>query len=202
MRLRKKYLLPLGFLFFFLAGIAFASSSQFLTQAQKYIDDNCGKKNISDQTALLCYLFNTSQEHDTSIANINATISPIPSEITDLQNRVSALETQIPTPTPAPKTFTFFNGTISTSGATSPTFDTQGGYSKIQVTYQCSVGSVPIDIQASTDGNTWTSQENFPASYCLGGVETSLVLVGRYYRVVTGSTTDPSVSLTATGYIH
>src|SRR6266567_1996729 len=144
-------------------------------------------------------LFNTSQEHDTSIANINATISPIPSEITDLQNRVSALETQIPTPTPTPKTFTFFNGAISTSGATSPTFDTQGGYSKIQVTYQCSVGSVPIDIQASTDGNTWTSQENFPASYCLGGVETSLVLVGRYYRVVTVSTTDPSVSLTATG---
>src|SRR5258708_4349149 len=92
---KRKYLLPLGFIFFFLAGVAFASSSQFLSQAQKYIDANCGNKKISDQVALFCYLFNKVQEHDTAIANINSTVSPIPSQISDLQNQTSSQSSSI-----------------------------------------------------------------------------------------------------------
>ena len=102
MKFHKKYLVPIGFLFFFLAGITFANSSQFLSQAQKYVNDNCTKKKLDNQTALFCYLFNKVQEHDTAISNINATISPMPSEISDLQKRVSALETQIPKQTATP----------------------------------------------------------------------------------------------------
>ena len=135
------------------------------------------------------------------VSNLETTVTPIPAQVADLQKRVSALETQIPQPTPTAKTFTFFNGSINPNGQTSPVFDTQGGYSKILVSFQCTVGSVSVDIQASTDQNTWTSQENWDASYCQGGIETQLVLAGRYYRLVTGSTTSPSVSLNATGYI-
>ncbi len=135
------------------------------------------------------------------VSNLETTVTPIPAQIANLQNRVSALETQIPQPTPTPKTFTFFNGSINPNGQTSPVFDTQGGYSKILVSFQCTVGSVSVDIQASTDQNTWTSQETWDASYCQGGIETQLVLAGRYYRLVTGSTTSPSVLLNATGYI-
>src|SRR5437899_2650977 len=67
-------------------------------------------------------------------SNLETTVTPIPSQVGDLQKRVSALETQIPTPTPTPFSFTFFNGTISTSGQYSPVVDTQG-YSKIAVSF-------------------------------------------------------------------
>ncbi|MGZ3948528.1 MAG: hypothetical protein ACXVKK_10450 [Flavisolibacter sp.] len=200
MKLNKKLLILTNIAFFILAGTVYASSSQFLSQSQKYINTNCSKKQLDNETALLCYLFNKVQEHDTSIANINTTISPIPSEITDLQKRVSALETQIPTPTPTPETFTFFNGSISTSGQTSPTVDTQG-YSKIAVSFQCTVGSVAVNVQDSPDQNTWFTQESWDQSYCPGGVTTQLVLANRYYRLITDSTTLSSVSLNATGYI-
>ncbi len=132
--------------------------------------------------------------------NLEATVTPIPSEISDLQKRVSALETQIPSPTPTPETFTFFNGAISTSGQASPVADTQG-YSKIAVSFQCTVGSVAVNIQDSPDQTTWFTQERWDPSYCPGGVTTQLVLANRYYRLITDSTTLPSVSLNATGYI-
>ncbi|SRR6266704_4914581 len=201
MKIDKRLFIVTSLAFFLLAVTAYAASSDFLSQAQKYINQNCSKNKLADDKALLCYLFNKSQEQDQSIANINTTLSPIPSQIADLQKRVSALETQIPTPTPTPKTFTFFNGQVSTSGQTSPIFDTQGGYSKILVSYQCTVGGVAVNIQDSPDQNTWDTQEGFDASVCQGGIEAQLVLVNRYYRLVTSSTTDPSVSLNATGYI-
>src|SRR5260221_810490 len=118
MKLNKKYLLPIGFLFFFLAGIALASSTQFLSQAQQYINDNCGKKNISDQTALLCYLFNKVQEHDASIAQINTTLSPIPEQINTLSNQVASLSASI-TPIPTPP----FKGILVAVGS----FEDPGG---------------------------------------------------------------------------
>src|SRR5438067_9337165 len=86
MKLHKKYFLPFGFLFFFAVGIAFASSAQFLPQVQKFINTNCSKKKIPDETSVLCYLFAKTQEQDGVIAKINATISPVPQQITTVQN--------------------------------------------------------------------------------------------------------------------
>src|SRR6266566_2618580 len=82
------------------------------------------------------------------VSNLETTVTPIPAQIANLQNRVSALETQIPQPTPTPFSFTFFNGPISTSGQYSPVVDTQG-YSKIAVSFQCTIGSVALNIQDS-----------------------------------------------------
>src|SRR5207244_10557783 len=98
MKSQRKYFLTAGlFLFLFISScLAFASSSTFVTQAQNFINQNCNRRILADQTALLCYLFNKSQEQDTSINSLNATVSPIPGQITTLQNKVSALETQIP----------------------------------------------------------------------------------------------------------
>src|SRR6266566_2303819 len=86
MKIHKRLLIVTSLAFFLLAATAYASSSDFLTQAQKYINQNCSKKDITNETALLCYLFNKSQEQDTSIASLSATLSPIPSEINNLKN--------------------------------------------------------------------------------------------------------------------
>jgi len=97
MKPHRKYLLTAGlFLFFFTStGIAYASSSTFLTQAQKFISQNCNRKLLADPTALFCYLFYKSQEQDAAIANINATLSPIPSQIASLQASTSALSSTV-----------------------------------------------------------------------------------------------------------
>src|SRR6266700_440939 len=87
MKHNKKLLILAAIAFFTLAGTTLASSSTFLTQAQKYINQHCDKKNITNQTALLCYLFNKSQEQDANITAINSTLSPIPDKITTLQNQ-------------------------------------------------------------------------------------------------------------------
>ena len=98
-----------------LAAAAYASSAGFLTQAQKYINQNCSKKKLPDQTALLCYLFEKSQEQDTNLTNAHndiqslktltasqsSTINQLQQEIMNLQN-----PTQTPTPTPTPDTST------------------------------------------------------------------------------------------------
>ncbi len=89
--MKTKYLLLTTLAFFALAVPVFASSSSFLSQAQKYINDKCSKKKIQDQTALLCYLFNKSQEQDTALTAINTTLSPIPTQIASLQASTSAI---------------------------------------------------------------------------------------------------------------
>src|SRR6266496_4500423 len=97
MKPRRKYFLLAGLsLFLFVSGgIAFASSSQYLTQAQKFINDNCSNKKIDNQTALLCYVFNKSQEQDVSIASLNTTLSPMPSEINSLNNHQTQTDQSI-----------------------------------------------------------------------------------------------------------
>jgi len=97
MKPHTKYVVLAGLsLFLFVSGgIAFASSSQYLTQAQKFINQNCSKKLVADQTALLCYLFNKSQEQDTKLATMNATLSPVPSQIASLQASTSALNNTV-----------------------------------------------------------------------------------------------------------
>lgn len=97
MKPQGKYFVTAGLLLFLFisTGIAFASSSTFFTQAQKFINQNCNKKFFADQTALLCYLFDKSQEQDTKLAAINATLSPIPSQIASLQASTSALNNTV-----------------------------------------------------------------------------------------------------------
>ena len=93
MKPHKKYFVLAGLLLFLFAttGIVYASSSTFFTQAQKFINQNCNKKILADPTALLCYLFDKSQEQDTKIAAINATLSPIPSQIASLNQQYQTL---------------------------------------------------------------------------------------------------------------
>lgn len=64
-----------------------ASSSDYFTKAKKYIDNNCAKSSLSNETSLNCYLFYKVMELEIKI-NSNT-------------SRISALET-VPTPTPIP----------------------------------------------------------------------------------------------------
>lgn len=47
----------------------YALSSTYLPKAQKFIDGNCFKPSISNQTALLCYLFERDKEQETTISS-------------------------------------------------------------------------------------------------------------------------------------
>ncbi|GEM_PF-5350614 len=123
--MKIKILLPFVILLLLIAPVVYASTSiDFLPKAQKYINNTCGIKHLASDQSLFCYLFYKVQEHDTSISNINNTISPIPSKITDLQNRVSKLESEInTTPPPIPGTIVFaYNrpASFSTDGTTIP----------------------------------------------------------------------------------
>ena len=101
MRINKKLFILSSITFFILAGTIYASSSQFLSQAQKFINANCSKKKILDQTALLCYLFNKVQEqdvtltnHETKISNLETTITPMPGQIATIQSHQGQDEQQ------------------------------------------------------------------------------------------------------------
>jgi len=125
MKIHKRLFIVTSLTFFLLAAAAYAASSDFLSQAQKYINQNCSRKRLTDQTALLCYLFDKSQEQDTTLANANkdiqslktltasqsSTINQLQQEISNLQNptptpTVTPTDTPTPTPTPTPDTNT------------------------------------------------------------------------------------------------
>ena len=88
MKISKKIVLGLTLTFILSATVAYAtSSSDYLTKAQKYINDNCAKGKISNQTSLNCYLFYK--------------LSEIGTQVDSNTSRIVALE-NAPTPTPAP----------------------------------------------------------------------------------------------------
>ena len=193
MKVVVKYFSVVLIFFFLIVGIAYASSSTYLSQAQRYITLVC-RNRVGDQTALFCYLFNKVQEQDTAIAGINTKLSPIPSQITDLQNtvasysstlssfdkRISTLENQ---QSLQPLDFTFFNGSIGT-GANSPVVDAKG-YSKITFTFHCV--NAGISLQVSNDNSTWLEQYSSNSDSCMNGGSVTLTTAGRYYMVSAGA---------------
>ena len=131
--MKTKYLLLTTLVFLALAVPVFASSSTFLSQAQKYINANCSRKKIQDQTALFCYLFNKSQEQDAGIAAINTTLSPTNCIMRDL---------------------TLTEGCI-TSKVTQSTVPFQSGGSRSEVMHELSkqAGAVAANGSSLSGGN-------------------------------------------------
>ncbi len=226
MRINKRLLIFTSVAFLALAATAYASSSNFFAQAQKYIDQKCNQKTITNQTALLCYLFNKSQEQDATIASlsatlspipgqianiqatltpipgqiaaVNTTLSPIPSEINDLKKKIQDLQNNQP---PQPTDFTFLSGVFpATGGTTSPIFDAQG-YTKIAFTWNCPVGATPILLETSPDQILWGVQIILGnAQQCLDSSVT-LNTARRYYKVVLGGSTNfTSITVNAFGH--
>ncbi len=87
-KINKKLLLGFSLIFLFFTSIVYAASStDFYAKAKKYIDNNCSKVSLSNETSLNCYLFYKAVELETKI-NSNT-------------SRINALES-VPTPTPLP----------------------------------------------------------------------------------------------------
>lgn len=87
-KINKKLLLGFSLIFLFFTFIVYAASStDFYAKARKYIDSNCSKGFLSNETSLNCYLFYKAVELETKI-NSNT-------------SRISTLES-VPTPTPLP----------------------------------------------------------------------------------------------------
>ncbi len=170
MKLRKKYIIAAGLSIFLFSAVAYASSQDFLTQAQKYIDENCGKKLISNQTALLCYVFYKSQEQDQSINAINATLSPIPTQIQTLQNtgEVDVFTTQ-----------------QFTNGQQSDIIDTSNRR-QIVIDGESEEGTGGFDLQYSDDKSAWTDEGGIVvgSEQWNQHVQKVFPVKGKYYKVI------------------
>lgn len=64
-------------LVFAVVGIVFAGSSIYLPKAQKWFDNNCNKKYMSNETSLGCFVFSKVFEHDTRLADIEESFANI-----------------------------------------------------------------------------------------------------------------------------
>lgn len=180
----KKVFLVLPLLFLILVPAVFAaSSSDYLSKAQKYINANCSGRNISNQNSLFCFLFYKTGE--LSVKTDNNT-----SEINLLKQKVQALEQN---QVKSPQSFQFFNGQVNVAGDSSPIFDAQG-YSKITLTYQAQTS---IYLSVSVDGNSWVTQLQVGEGEAKAGSSITLNTAGRYYSVSTGSTSLPQNQVTA-----
>jgi len=104
------------------------NSSDFLAEAQKYANKICNKRNPFDKDSLLCYLFARSNEqdsiineHDLALDSQELQVATMTAQITDLQQRVEALENSpTPTLTPTPT----LNPTLLSDDFSGPNLDT------------------------------------------------------------------------------
>ncbi len=188
MKLRKKYIIAAGLSIFLFSAVAYASSQDFLTQAQKYIDENCGKKLISNQTALLCYVFYKSQEQDQSINAINATLSPIPTQIQTLQNTaanqsntIASLEAFLA----PPREVDVFTTQQFTNGQQSDIIDTSNRR-QIVIDGESEEGTGGFDLQYSDDKSAWTDEGGIVvgSEQWNQHVQKVFPVKGKYYKVI------------------
>lgn len=81
------------FTFFLFALPVYAlNSSNFLTQAQRWVERNCSRPRNPDQYALWCYLFAKSGETDSRLGVLEGSDATMSAAIANLQQRIAALE--------------------------------------------------------------------------------------------------------------
>lgn len=210
---RKIILVGLGLLILLAPQAVLAASSSFLNNTQKWYNSKCIKNptRIKGQEAVLCYVFDKVNElqtsvndinstltnHETRIGNLEATISPIPSQIASLQSQISSqastiidLESRITqleiTPTPTP--IQSLQMTVATNLPTnqnSSAVTIPSGYKSVTFTVSPS-GSIPgWAAQVSFDGGTtWLEQHRFACSSSCPVV--TIPILGSKYRFSPG----------------
>lgn len=100
MKIKKKIVFGLTLAFLLSASVVYAAaSSDYITKAQKYIDDNCTKAKISNQISLDCYLFYKVGELQASLTGLETSVNSNTSRIVALEN----------TPTPTSKAVKVFD---------------------------------------------------------------------------------------------
>jgi hypothetical protein len=210
------------FVFLLLATSVYAASSTFLQQATNYYQQNCLKTKISDSTALSCYLFDKVKELDTGLVGLGSRMNSVENdnysqstqinnlqvgtasqaaEITNLKNRVSALENG---QTPAPSDFVFFNNQeVPLQGFVfSQTFDA-GGFSKIVFTFQCYEQGTTLLLLVSNDNINKAATYTVNPDQCHQGGSITLDVAGKYYSTYIGNNTNivnPRPSVYAIGH--
>lgn len=178
----------------------FAASSTFLQKAAEAYQRLCTRRSVSLQNAISCYAFDKLSELGSRLDQTEENNATQSAKITELEQRIKALETQpTPTPTPAPFEFVFFQGVVSTNGAVSQVADGQG-FTRLLFSFQCTIGEAAIFLQFSQDQTSWTNQLSKDPAQCKNGEVIDLTPAARYYRVVMGSTTNPSLSVNSIGH--
>jgi hypothetical protein len=165
------------------------SSGSFLDSAQKYIDNHCSDKKISNEESLHCFLFYSIQNinhvlsyHSVEIKNLQNQNASLSAQLVSLQERVASLETtptatptNIPMPTPTTtQSITVSNGTI---------FTAPSGFKSMSITLFNTNGLPAWAPTVSFDnGNTFNEQIRF------SGLTTSVTIpiLSNTYRLNSG----------------
>lgn len=199
----KKLVIVVAILTIFTLAITlpvFAASSNFLQKAAEAYQRFCTRRSVSLQNAISCYAFDKLSELESRLDQSEEDNATQSAKITELEQRIDALENQpTPTPTPTPFEFVFFQGAVSTNDAISQVADGLG-FTRLLFSFQCTIGEAAIFLQFSQDQTSWTTQISRDPTQCKNGEVIDLSPAGRYYRVVMGSTTNPSLSVNAIGH--
>lgn len=153
----------------------FAASNKFLKNAQKEYRNECNKKNVRGEDAILCFVFDKVFELEEKNKSQDEEISKLKEEI------ASIYELLTPTPTPLPESQTGF--------FTPETPINVEGYGRVSVTITGQQGAAGIFY--SDDSVNWQLQGKFGEDFGDKSVY-RYEIKGKYYKI--SSWANPSTS--------
>jgi len=182
----------------------YAASSTYLPKAQKYYSQQCSKKIISNDTSLLCYVFDKVNELSAVVTTLNSRVGSVESDTAVLSEKVASQEAKIKDlqdrlalfDKNTPKQVVF--ATNRPQPFNSEWIDTTG-YSLLKINLSISGGISQYDVHYSDDKITYTVQTTvncYGSSVC---AESNFGIHGRYYRISTGTA---SGNITSTGLLY
>ena len=183
---KKSIFIAFFFTFLFVVPLVFAATSaDFQTKAQKYIDNNCDKKKLTNQKSLLCYLFYKSQEQE-------ATLAQHETRITDLETSASE-----------PKTVIFADNRPQPFN--SEWVDVRGGYTSLTLSLSITGSISDYGVHFTNDPENATDQTGYTVQtfvHCNNASTcpvTTIPILGDYYQISTGTANG---NITATGILR
>lgn len=179
-----KKILVFSVFFFVFATSAYAVSSTFFFNAQRWYNEECRKRpdRVKEEEAVLCYSFD-------KLSELQVALSFQDQEIDDLENRVDSLEQRIqqlenpPSPIPTPNILTVSSG---------QSFFVPEGYKSMTIKLK-NVSNLPSWAPTvSFDGSNYKEQHRFPGNQ----TEVTIPILAENYRLNKGGPDDFSADVT------
>lgn len=154
----------------------FAASSTFFTKAQRYYEQNCSRRNISNETSLQCYVFDKVNEVQASLNSLTGRVVNTESKntaqdqlILDLQNKnasqdaaIQVLQDKIEEIGEVNPVIITLANNLNVNGPNGPSVQIPSGYKSMTIENTLSGGLNGWSPQVSFDGgSTWYEQHRF-----------------------------------------
>ena len=177
----------------------FAASSNFLSKDQRYYDQNCNRRNISNETSLQCYVFDKVNEAQISLNSLTGRVTNVENknttqdkQILDLQTKNASQDAEIQIlmdkieelGEATPVILTLANN-LNVNGPNGPSVQIPSGYKSMTIENTLSGGLNGWAPQVSFDGgSTWYEQHRFG---CGGNCQViTIPILGPLYRFSPG----------------